>query len=162
MRSDIDPAGSFGGRPIDPRNRNGFALAAALLALLLISVLIPGVFYATTDEARIGAASTERQLALSAAESAIETTLAGWAANGVAPTAVGETRSTAVEWLGVPVQVYVTRLDSTLYWIVAEAGTVSSRSRVTRRIGAAISAQNAPGGSITIDRIPERWWSELF
>jgi hypothetical protein len=162
MRSAMGHAASFAAQPPGRRDRKGFALAAALLALLLIAALIPGVFYATTDEARIGTAARERQLALSAAESAIETTLAGWTATGIAPMAVGATSSADLEWSGVPVQVYVTRLDSTLYWIVAEAGSVSSRSGVTRRIGAVISAQNAPAGSITIDRISERWWSELF
>jgi Tfp pilus assembly protein PilX len=162
MHSAAGRAASFAEHPRDRCDRKGFALAAALLALMLIAALIPGVFYATTDEARIGTASAERQLALSAAESAIETTLAGWAATAIAPMPVGETSSARLDWSGVPVQIYVTRLDSTLYWIVAEAGTVSSTSGVTRRIGAVISAQIAPGGSITIDRISERWWSELF
>jgi Tfp pilus assembly protein PilX len=154
--------GSFAERPLAGRNRQGFALAAALLALMLIAVLVPGVFFAATDETRIGAASAERQFALSAAESAIETTIAGWAATGPGPISIGETRVTGVAWSGTPVQVYVTRLDSALYWIVAEAGTVSSTSGVTRRIGVVVGAQSAPGGSITIDRISERWWSELF
>jgi Tfp pilus assembly protein PilX len=162
MRFAMDTAGSFAEHPRGRWDRNGFALVAALLALMLIAALIPGVFYATTDEARIGAASAERQLALSAAESAIETALAEWTATAIAPLPVGETSSAHLDWSGVPVQLYVTRLDSTLYWIVAEAGAVSSMSGVTRRIGAVVSAQNAPGGSITIDRISERWWSELF
>lgn len=161
-RSATRTAGSFAEHPRDRCDRKGFALVTALLALMLIAALIPGVFYATTDEARIGAASGERQLALSAAESAIETTLAGWTATVVAPIPLRQTTAAHLDWSGVPVQVYVTRLDSTLYWIVAEAGAVSSTSGVTRRIGAVISAQSAPGGSITIDRISERWWSELF
>ncbi|HZD85100.1 MAG TPA: hypothetical protein VE052_04235, partial [Gemmatimonadaceae bacterium] len=65
MRSAMGHAASFAAQPPGRCDRKGFALAAALLALLLIAALIPGVFYATTDEARIGTAARERQLALS-------------------------------------------------------------------------------------------------
>ena len=88
-------------------SRRGFALAAALLALTLIAVLVAGVFFATMEETRVGAAVAERQLALSAAESAIEMIIA-------------------------------------------------------RRIGAVVSVKTALDGSITVDRVSERWWSELF
>jgi hypothetical protein len=62
----------------------------------------------------------------------------------------------------MPVVVHVTRLDSTLYWIVADAADSSSRFGVSRRIGVAVRVLIAPDHSITIDRISERSWSELF
>ena len=52
-------------------SRKGFALAAALMALMLISALVASVFFAVLEETTIGAAAATKQLALSAAESAI-------------------------------------------------------------------------------------------
>jgi len=149
-------------RRLRPGRRNGFALAAALLALLLISGLVTAVFFAATEETRIGAASARRQLALSAAESAVEATIADWNVDSAAPIGVSGTRATAIEGFEVPVVVHVTRLDSTLYWIVADAADSSSGSGVSRRIGVAVRVLIAPDHSITIGRISERSWSELF
>jgi Tfp pilus assembly protein PilX len=142
--------------------RNGFALAATLLALLLISALVTAVFFAATEETRIGAASARHQLALSAAESAVEMTIADWNSDWAPQVGLDGTRVTAVEGFAVPVDVHVTRLDSTLYWIVADASDSSSGSGVSRRIGVAVRVLIAPDHSITIDRISERSWSELF
>jgi hypothetical protein len=75
---------------------------------------------------------------------------------------VSGTRATAIEGFDLPVVVHVTPLDSTLYWIVADAADPSSGSGVSRRIGVAVRVLIAPDHSITIDRISERSWSELF
>ncbi len=141
---------------------NGFALPAALLALLLIAALIAGAFNAVTEESRMGAAAADRQHALLSAESAIEVVISEQSVSPADSIAVGETRSRQVGGLEVPVIVYVTRLDSSLYWLVANAGDTSRPSGITRRIGIVVRARNEPAGSIGIDRIPERGWSELF
>ncbi len=143
-------------------SRRGFALAAALLALTLIAALVAGVFFATMEETRVGAAVAERQLALAAAESAIETIIGDWNVREPDTTEIAQTRSSPVVGLGVPVTVYVTRFDPDLYWIVADAGETSVRSEVGRRIGALVRVKTALDGSITVDRVSERWWSELF
>jgi hypothetical protein len=142
--------------------RKGFALAAALLALLLISALITGVLFAATEETKVGVASAERQLALSAAESAIEMTIAARNLDSVAPIGVGGTRITTVGGLDSPVMVQITRLDSTLYWIIADASAPSPGSPVSRRIGVVVRVLRGADHSIVIDRISERSWSELL
>ncbi|HEX9221508.1 MAG TPA: PilX N-terminal domain-containing pilus assembly protein [Gemmatimonadaceae bacterium] len=143
-------------------SRRGFALAAALLALTLIAALVAGVFFATMEETRVGAAVAERQLALAAAESAIETIIGDWNVREPDTTEIAQTRSSPVVGLGVAVTVYVTRFDPDLCWIVADAGETSVRSEVGRRIGALVRVKTALDGSITVDRVSERWWSELF
>jgi len=142
--------------------RKGFALVAALLALLLIAALIASVFFAATEDTRISSASAAKEAALSAAESAIELTLRDWATSIGDSIDLEEVRSSTVDGFGVPVGVHVTRLDSTLYAIVAEVRSVSSQWSATRRLGVIVRAHFAPDHSITIDRVPERWWSELF
>jgi len=141
---------------------NGFVLPAVLLALLLIAALIAGAFTAVTEETRMGAAAADRQHARLRAESAIGIVISALSASPCDSIGVGETRSRQIEGLEVPVVVFSTRLDSSLYWLVAAAGDTSSRSGVTRRIGVVVRATNVPAGSISINRIPERGWSELF
>ncbi len=145
-----------------PLGRNGFALPAVLLALLLIAALIAGVFSGTTEETRMGTAAAARQTALIAAESAIEIGITTLASSADEPIAVGETRQRRIEGLDAPTVVYITRLDSSLYWLVADAGSSSPNSGVMRRIGVVVRAKNGSGDSITVDRISERAWSELF
>lgn len=142
--------------------RRGFALVAALLSLVLIAALVASVLFAATEETRIGSASAAGQFALSAAESAIEVTLATWPGAAEAPLDIGGAQNRSVDWFGTPVTVTVTRLDSTLYWVVADAGAASSQASPARRIGAFMRVKVMPDRSITVDRIPERWWSELF
>jgi Tfp pilus assembly protein PilX len=144
------------------RDSNGFALPAALLAVLLIAALIAGAFSAVTEETRIGAAAADRQHALLSAESALEIEISAESASPRDSIGVGETRSRRIDGLEVPVVVYMTRLDSSLYWLVADAGDTSSLSGIARRIGVVVRAKNRPAGSLSIDRIPERGWSELF
>jgi type II secretory pathway pseudopilin PulG len=140
----------------------GFALAAALLAVMLIAALMASVFLAVNEETRISAVAGAKQLALSAAESAIERTILDWPATSVDPLVVGGVRTTTIDGFGVPVAISVTRLDSTLYSIVADAGRVSSGISATRRIGVIARARTSPDGSTAVDRIAGRWWSELF
>ena len=144
------------------RPRRGFALAAALLSLMLIAALVASVFFAAMEETKIGSASAAAQLALAAAESAIEVTLADYSNLAGEGIGIGGTRSSMVDGFGTPVSVSVTRLDSTLYWIVADAGSLSSEPSPTKRIGAFVGVHIASDHSITIDRIPDRWWSEVF
>ena len=144
------------------KTRHGFAMVAALLALMLIAALVASVFLATMEGTRISAASAQKQLALSAAESAIEATIAGWRSAANESIGVEGVRSSVIEGFGPPVSVSVTRLDSSLYWIVADAGSLSSEQSAVRRIGVIVSMQVAPDHSITIDRVGERWWSKLF
>lgn len=149
-------------RPGRRAGPEGFAIPAVLLAVLVIAALIAGVFGATTEETRIGAAAVDRQRALVSAESAIEIAITALSAAPEDSMDVGETRSRQVDGLDVPAIVYVTRLDSMRYWLVADAGAIAPSSGVARRIGVVVRADKGSGNSITVDRVPERGWSELF
>ena len=142
--------------------RKGFALAAALLAVMLIAALMASVFFAAIEDARIGSVSGAKQTTLSAAESAIEMTIRDWQGSASVPIGVEGIRSTTVDAFGAPVAVSITRLDSAVYWIVADAGRMSSGLSATRRIGVLVLVRMRPEGSIAVDRNAERWWSELF
>jgi Tfp pilus assembly protein PilX len=161
----IGRAGSRGAalHPQPPNSgRRGFALAMALLALLLIGALVGVVLFAATEETRTGSAIADRDSSLLAAESALELTIAGIADSPAAAVGIAGTESRKLDGLGVPVVVYSTRLDSSLVWLVADAAGGSSPSGVRKRIGLVVSRSAGAGHSITIDRISDRAWSELF
>jgi Tfp pilus assembly protein PilX len=142
--------------------RRGFILASAVFALLLIAALVAGVFFASTEATRMGVAAADRQFALFAAESAVEGAMVSWSSAGSRVVAIGQTLTTTDRVSGMPVSGYLTRVDSVLFWIVADAGPPHPGSGVRSRIGAFVRARTAADGSTSLDRISERWWSELF
>lgn len=133
-----------------------------LLVLLLIAALVAAIIFAATEETRVSGATSRRQIALAAGESAVELTIAGWTASENDSIRVGDTRSSVIEGFGTPVVVDVTRLQPTLYWIVADVRSLSSPYGGMKRIGVVVRVVITEDHSITIDRIPERGWSELF
>jgi hypothetical protein len=142
--------------------REGFVLASVLLAVLLIAALVAGVFFASGEATRMGVAAGDRQLALSAAESAVEAVIGGWELSMARAIDIGETRSRVGSDAGMRVAVYITRVDSALYWVLADAGPPRAASAVASRIGAFVRVRTAADGSASVDRIGERWWSEIF
>jgi hypothetical protein len=141
---------------------DGFVLVGVLLAIVLIGALVAGALFAVTEDTRAGATGVARDVSLIAAESAIGITLRDRL--GDLPSVIGTAGTTAsrVDESGVPVIIYITRLDSTLYWIVADVVADPDRSGARRRIGIVVTSVQAPDGSIVIDPISERWWAELF
>jgi hypothetical protein len=129
---------------------------------MLIAALMASVFFAAMEETRIGAVSSAKEVALSGAETAIEQVIRNWAGTPGDLIGVEGARSWVIDASGTPVALTVTRLDSTIYWIVADAGRVPSGLIATRRIGVLVSVRIGQNGSIVVDRLPERWWSELF
>lgn len=144
------------------RNRKGFALAAALLSIVLIGAIVAGVLFATTEETRRGAAGVAREVGLNACESAIVMTITDPGVTLPDSIGVAETISRRVDGLGLPVVVYITRLDSALYSIVADAVAMPPDHGGRSRVGIVAKASVAADHSITIDPISERPWSDLF
>jgi Tfp pilus assembly protein PilX len=144
------------------RGRKGFALAAGLLAIMIIGALLASLFFAVTEETRISAATGRRDHALAAAESVVEIAIDRLATRAPDHSAIGTTDSQLVEVEGFPAAVHTTRLDSSVFWVVGVIGDARDPAAVTRRIGVFVATSRDPFGSITIVRIPERAWSELF
>jgi hypothetical protein len=144
------------------RNRGGFILVAVLLAIVLIGALVTGVLFATTEETRSGAAGAACAMSLIASESALAAAIADIGPTLPPSIGVTGTISRRVDGLGTPVTVYVTRLDSSVYWIVADALPDPTRSGAHRRIGVLLKTLATPDGSIRVDPIHQRHWSELF
>jgi hypothetical protein len=137
-------------------------LVAALMAIVLIGALVTGVLFATTEETRAGSTAAARDIALMATETAIAMTITD--PTTPLPGLIGPlgTISHQVDGLGPRVIVYITRLDSAMYWIVADAAPDRVHSGAARRIGIVVNAVERADGSTTVDPILPRPWSELF
>jgi Tfp pilus assembly protein PilX len=142
--------------------RRGFVLVTALLVIVLVASLVAGVFFATMEESRIADTASSRELALVAAESAVAQTIETWNDRSAQPIGTTGAELSTFSDGDVTVTVAVTRLDSTLYSIVAEARSGAANASAKRRINAVVSVQNSIDHSILIDPIQERWWWELL
>jgi len=142
--------------------KRGFVLAAALLVILLIAALVAGVFVATAEETQITSTSATRAQALVAAESALAGELGSWNHRASQQIGIGGCELSTVSDGQMGVRLTTTRLDSTLYSIVAEARSPSSNSRAIRRVGVIVIVKIAADSSINVDPIPDRWWSEFL
>jgi hypothetical protein len=138
--------------------REGFALVASLILVVLLAALITGAFVATTEETRVSANASLGERGLDAAESAVEGGIGGWVPSQSDSLAIGgRTARTSTDGK-ISVTTTLIRLDPTLYWLVAEAKTPTIR----RRIGVILRRVSDSAGQTTILRLEERRWSELF
>ncbi len=126
------------------QRRDGFALAIAMFAIVLIGAMIAGAFFASTQEYRIGRNSITQARAMAAAEAGQSALLTTWEQSWNSTIANGET----TDWRTVPVddgagseaRVRVTRLDQTTFWVVSEgiAGGTQQDIGARRRTGAVL------------------------
>jgi Tfp pilus assembly protein PilX len=142
--------------------RDGFVLVAALFAIVLIGALVTGVLFASTEDTKMGATGVSREVALMAAESAIAITISNHADAFPNATGVAATMSIRIDRPGPPAVVYITRLDSALYSIVADVVPERERAGARRRIEVVVRTITLEDRSIAIDPVSERHWSELF
>jgi Tfp pilus assembly protein PilX len=143
-------------------DREGFALVAAVMAVVMIGALVVGVLFATTEDARTGAAGIARDVALNACETAIVMTVTDPEVALPDSIGVAGTLTRRFSGVGTPVIVYITRLDSALYSVVADVVAGSPNIGSSRRLGVVIKTSTAADHSITIDPISERAWFEVF
>lgn len=64
--------------PTSAKRREGFALAMAMIAIVVIGALIAGAFFTSTQEYRIGRNSLVDQRAFAAAEAGVNQPIQGW------------------------------------------------------------------------------------
>lgn len=144
--------------------RHGFALAAALAALVLITVLVTGVLFAAGQEARSTRHSILDQQAFAYAELAASRAIASMDFATFATANIG-----AVSVLTPPRDgllestVYITKLDSALARVVAE-GRVSAAdaNQLRRRVEIVVRVARDSSGNSRALRIPSIAWSALY
>ncbi len=133
----------------------------ALLAVVLIAALLAALFFAVNEETRTGSAIANRDDALAAAETAIHTSLEHLRASAL-DQRVGAVETRSLTAGAMSSVVYITRLDSSLFWLVAAVRSEQNPGENERRIGVLATAFARQDDSIRIVRVTRRGWSELY
>jgi type II secretory pathway pseudopilin PulG len=145
-------------------HRRGFVLVAALVALVLIALLITGAFFASAQDVAVARAELRDQQAFAFAEYAAAHALESWDTVASERMTVGQTvilQSTPDPPLDG--SVFITRLDSALFVVVAEGRvTTADAHSLRRRIGITVRSI-VNGARVTPpQRVTEQAWSELY
>ena len=123
-------------------SRDGFALPAAIIALVLLSALVAGALFISTEELRAGRVDVMDQRALTAAEWGLERAILGWNAERNTRQPVGGEE--VVERSGSApndsVVVTAVRVQREAVWLsaIAMAGGDGARTPARHRIGASL------------------------
>jgi Tfp pilus assembly protein PilX len=146
--------------------RSGFALVAALVAVVLVGALIAGAFVATTEESRVSLNAGLAERSLNAAESAAEGDVADWASQQADSLIAGQRKARSWTSDGMQLTTTLIRLNGTLFVLTGEATGVdhsaSGVPSIRRRIGILLRRVADSTGRGSLLRLEERAWSELF
>jgi hypothetical protein len=119
------------------KRREGFALAIAMVAIVVIGALIAGAFFTSTQEYRIGRNSLMDQRAFAAAEAGVTQPIQGWLKQANLTMANGVTNNPdTLQITGGSYAVRrMTRLDDYTFWVTSDgyagpAGTLASHHKV--------------------------------
>jgi hypothetical protein len=159
-------------------NRPGFALPVAIGSMVIISTLIAGVFFVSTQENRLGRNTVVQETAFRAAEAGLNNSIGTWRnaqfgsmANGAVVIQIYDSLANQ-NWIDT---VKILRLNTQTYALVstanASAGTVLSRHRTGAVVRIVFPSINVLGalsvrGAITVggtsyingnDSIPSGW-----
>lgn len=127
--------------------REGFALAVAIFAIVVIGGIVAGAFFASNQDYRIGRNTLLQERALSIAEYGLNMTLSNW--NAATNTTMRNGTTTGPQFFSAVAQsggnnsndyamVRVTRLNDLTFWVVSEGfvGGATANTGARRRTGA--------------------------
>ena len=146
------------------RRRTGFALPAAIIALVLLSALVAGALFVSNEELRSGRGDASDQRALAAAEWALDRVILAWDTQRNTAQAVGATTVLVTE-SGPPndsLVVTATRVQRDAFWMTATATAGGDGRGIPARhtIGASLRLVSAvvptraalsTAGSVSVD-----------
>jgi hypothetical protein len=153
--------------PIYSARRRGFALAAAIMAIVVVGAIIAGAFFASTQDYRIGRNTLVEQRAFAVAEYGLNKEVGNWdRSRNLAPPAglpIGTVIDTNVYVAGDDTaRVRITRLTRNTYWVVSEgrASIGNAQTQSMRRTNAIVKlaypAVNVRGAITTAGDIDVR------
>jgi hypothetical protein len=161
------------------KRREGFALAVAMVAIVVIGALIAGAFFTSSQEYRVARNSLVDQRAYTAAEAGVTQPIQGWLKSLNLSMANGTTANAdtlKINGGGYAVR-RVTRLDDYTFWVISDGyaggttGSIASHHRVNAVYRLAYPSFNIIGaltvrGKVEVqgsskvdgtDQIPPQW-----
>lgn len=147
------------------RQRAGFALAVALMALVIIAILVTAALFATSQETHVSEAELLETSALGYAERVTLDQMTSWNAGVCDSLPVGGViKETPAADPPFESSVYVTRLDSAVFLIVGE-GRIASRNgvlRIRRRVGVLVTTERDAQNIERVRRVSEQAWAAIY
>lgn len=146
------------------KHRGGFALVAALVAVVIIALLITGAFFASGQELGVARNEIRDQQTLGFAEYALARAVATWDTQARESMVAGQTTQLPSVSSGLlESKAFVTRLDTALYAVVAEARIASADGAgLRRRIGIVVKTVSDGAPENPPSRISEQAWTALY
>lgn len=144
--------------------RAGFALVAALVALVLIAGLVTSGLFASNQESHAAAAELNDQQTAAFAERAAILVVADWACPECDLLPVGSVFiRNPVASPPLESTVFITRLDSALFLVTGEARlTRSGAIALRRRVSIAVKAARDSLGTTRASRIDGDSWAVAY
>jgi hypothetical protein len=136
-------------------------LVTAILAVLLMTAILASVFFTTIEHTRAGLAAERREAALEDAEGAVAAAVDRLSLTNFDAPPAGQPAGGS-DAAGGRTVVYITRLDSVLYSVVADVAPTSSDAAAAIRIGVVVERSVDAEHVIHVARIPGHAWSQLF
>jgi hypothetical protein len=122
----------------DATQREGIALPIALAAIVAVGALIAGVFFASTQEYRVGRNTMAAHTAMHAAEVGLNKAVSSWTPSRTMATKVGQTVTIPPDTIdgAALVRVQYTRVSPTMFWVTstAIAGSTSLQAQALKRL----------------------------
>lgn len=146
------------------RRRKGFILVGALVGLVIIALLVTGAFFASGQELVVARNELRDQQAFAYAEYAAAKAVETWNAYLLDTVTIGRAQQVAALTRGpLESNVFVTKLDTALFFVVAEARVRSGdASGLRRRVGILVrTIQNGVAVNPPI-RVSGQAWSEMY
>lgn len=147
------------------RQRRGFVLAVALMALVVIAVLVTAALFATSQETHISEAEVLETMASGYAERVALNQISNWNAGLCDSLPVGGViKETPVADPPFESAVYITRLDSAVFLFVGE-GSIASQNgtaRIRRRVGVLVRTERDAQNAERVRRVSEQAWAALY
>lgn len=146
------------------RSRSGFALVAAIVALVLIGVLVTSGLFASNQESHSTGAELADQQTAAFAERAAILTVTGWSCPECDQLGVGSVLiRNPVASPPLESTVYITRLDSALFLVTGEARlTRAGAVALRRRVSIAVKTARDSLGTMRASRIDGDSWAVAY
>jgi type II secretory pathway pseudopilin PulG len=146
------------------KSHRGFALAAALLVVVLIAVLVTAAVFTASQETHATSSEVLHQQVGAYAERAALLAVAGWSCPECDQLPVGSVLVRNPE-ADPPLEstVFITRLDSALFLVTGEGRAAStSPLRIRRRVSIVITSVRDSSGVARATRVSEQAWSAAY
>lgn len=143
--------------------RKGIVLFSALVSLMIIAALGSAILFRARSDGIIANAMSLRQRALGAAEMALWTAVSGWRVEDLDTLTLNRTAKVVTQSGDLEAQILVTRVDTSIYWIVAQAEVERGRFNVRRRVALSATVEQREGDTVRmLMPLSERAWVNLY